>query len=192
MSSCRVRHLPPGAVIDVRALGLLPRGARNVFAWSPAFTSSLLLAIKALGHWLHTFHDYTPLSLNMPPRPSIPAKRPAADAQEAAWVADEDRFVLQQAKRKSAIRAKSGRAAPIDWLAVTLAVIDPERNPLDDEIEDGGLDLVDPESVFEGLGEEELGELEKGIQTYVTLESSRSNLEYWNVSTLFMQIYTRD
>lgn len=128
----------------------------------------------------------------MPPRPSVPAKRPAADAQEAAWVADEDRFVLQQAKRKSAIRAKSGRAAPIDWLAVTLAVIDPERNPLDDEIEDGDLDLVDPESVFEGLGEEELGELEKGIQTYVTLESSRSNLDYWNVIIPTIRLYARD
>ena len=119
----------------------------------------------------------------MPARPSILAKRPAADAQEAAWVADEDRFVLQQSMRKSAIRAKSGRAAPIDWLAVTLAVIDPERNPLDDDLEDGDLELVAPERVFEGLGEEDLGELEKGIETYVTLEKSRSNLEYWVVSS---------
>lgn len=119
----------------------------------------------------------------MPQRPSIPAKRPAAaDAQEAAWVADEDRFVLQQARKKAAIRAKSGRAAPIDWLAVTLALIDPERNPLDDEIEDGDVDAADPEAVFDGLSEEGLEELEKGIETYVTLEKSRSNLEYWNVS----------
>jgi len=144
----------------------------------------------ALG--LHLRTDYTPNSTTMPPRPSIPAKRPAADAQEAAWVADEDHFVLQQAKRKSAIRAKSGRAAPIDWLAVTLAVIDPERNPLDEDIEDGDLDLVDPESVFENLGDEELGEVEKGIQTYVTLESSKSNLEYWNVSIPAMHVYAWD
>jgi hypothetical protein len=54
----------------------------------------------------------------MPPRPNVPAKRPVAEAQEAAWVADEDRFVLQQAKKKAAIRAKSGRALPIDWLAM--------------------------------------------------------------------------
>jgi hypothetical protein len=117
----------------------------------------------------------------MPPRPSVPAKRPAAEAQEAAWVADEDRFVLQQAKKKAAIRAKSGRAQPIDWLAVTLALVDPEGNPLDDELEDGDVDSLDPESVFEGLDQEQLTELEKGIDTYITLEGTRSNLDYWNV-----------
>jgi len=116
-----------------------------------------------------------------PPRPTIPAKRPAAEAQEAAWVADEDRFVLQQAKKKAAIRAKSGRAQPIDWLAVTLALVDPDGNPLDDELEDGDVDSLDPEGVFEGLDEEQLAELEKGVDTYITLEGSRSNLDYWNV-----------
>ena len=117
----------------------------------------------------------------MPPRPNVPAKRPVAEAQEAAWVADEDRFVLQQAKKKAAIRAKSGRALPIDWLAVTLALVDPDRNPLDDELEDGDVDSLDPEGVFEGLNEEQLSELEKGVDTYITLESNRSNLDYWNV-----------
>lgn len=117
----------------------------------------------------------------MPPRPTVPAKRPAAEAQEAAWVADEDRFVLQQAKKKAAIRAKSGRAQPIDWLAVTLALVDPEENPVDDELEDGDFDSLDPEGVFEGLNEEQLAELEKGVDTYITLEGNRSNLDYWNV-----------
>lgn len=111
----------------------------------------------------------------------VPAKRPAAEAQEAAWVADEDRFVLQQTKKKAAIRAKSGRAQPIDWLAVTLALVDPEGNPLDDELEDGDVDSLDPEGVFEGLDQEQLTELEKGVDGYITLEGSRSNLDYWNV-----------
>ncbi|KAK5165862.1 uncharacterized protein LTR77_008785 [Saxophila tyrrhenica] len=111
-------------------------------------------------------------------RPTVPSKRPA-DAQEAAWVADEDRFVLQQAKKKAALRAKGGRATPIDWLAVTLAVIDPENNPLDDELEDADLEVIDPEGVFEGLDDGELAELEKGIDTYLALESSRSNRDYW-------------
>lgn len=114
-------------------------------------------------------------------RPTIPSKRPA-DAQEAAWIADEDRFVLQQAKKKAAIRVKGGRAQPIDWLAVTLAVIDPEKNPLDDELEDVDVDILDPESVFEDLDNAQLKELEKGIDTYLALEMSRSNQEYWNVS----------
>ena len=117
----------------------------------------------------------------MPPRPTIPAKRPVAEEQEAAWVADEGRFVLQQAKKKAAIRAKSGRAQPIDWLAVTLALVDPEGNPLDDELGDGDVDSLDPESVFEGLDQKQLTELEKGIDTYITLEGSRSNRDYWNV-----------
>lgn len=116
-------------------------------------------------------------------RSTVPSKRPA-DTQEAAWIADEDRFVLQQAKKKASIRVKGGRAQPIDWLAVTLAVIDPEKNPLDDELEDVDLDIVDPESIFDGSDDAQLAELEKGIDTYLALESSRSNQEYWNVCFL--------
>lgn len=113
-------------------------------------------------------------------RPNIPSKR-SADAQEDAWVASEDRFVLQQAKKKAAIRVKGGRAQPVDWLAVTLVFIDPEHNVLDDDVEETELDLVDPEGVFEGLDDAQLADLEKCIDTYLALESSRSNLEYWNM-----------
>ncbi len=120
-------------------------------------------------------------------RSTIPSKRPAPDVQEAAWVADEDRFVLQQAKKKAAIRVKGGRAQPVDWLAVTLAVIDPDNNPLDDdELEDADLDVIDPEGIFEGLDDGELADLEKGIDTYMTLESSRSNRDYWMVNLPFL------
>ncbi|SMR43628.1 unnamed protein product [Zymoseptoria tritici ST99CH_3D1] len=119
-------------------------------------------------------------------RSTVPSKR-AADADEDRWVADEDRFVLQQAKKKAAIRVKGGRAQPVDWLAVTLVVLDPERNPLDDEVDDGDLELVDPEGVFEGLSDARLEELEKGIDTYLVLESSRSNQEYWNMMKTICQ-----
>ncbi|KAF2787408.1 hypothetical protein K505DRAFT_127126 [Melanomma pulvis-pyrius CBS 109.77] len=127
-----------------------------------------------------------------PPPSTIPAKRSAnsrgsehpskrsTNAQEEAWVADEDRFVLQQAKTKAALRVKGGRAKPIDWLAVTLRFIDPTKTVLDEEVEDHELDVVDPEGVFEGLDEEELRDLEKGIDTYLTLETNRGNREYWN------------
>ncbi|KAM3425784.1 hypothetical protein BST61_g7712 [Cercospora zeina] len=113
-------------------------------------------------------------------RSTIPTKR-SADAQEDAWVADEDRFVLQQSKKKAAIRAKAGRAQPIDWLAVTLAVIDPERNPLGDEVDPNELETVDPEAVFEGLDDAQLADLEKSIETYITLEKSKSNHDYWTM-----------
>lgn len=150
----------------------------------PYSRPSLILSIKlpsfTARHWTAA-QGSPPITAAMPPRPTVPAKRPVAEAQEAAWVADEDRFVLQQAKKKAAIRAKSGRALPIDWLAVTLALVDPDGNPLDDELEDGDVDSLDPEGVFEGLNEEQLSELEKGVDTYITLESNRSNLDYWNV-----------
>jgi hypothetical protein len=126
------------------------------------------------------------------PAPTVPAKRSAssrhdnptkrsANAQEDAWVADEDRFVLQQAKKKAALRVKGGRAKPIDWLAVTLRFVDKTKNLLDEEVEDHELEIVDPEGVLEGLSDDELSDLEKEIDNYLTLETNRSNREYWNV-----------
>jgi hypothetical protein len=130
------------------------------------------------------------------PAPTIPAKRSAssrqdrpnkrtANAQEDAWLADEDRFVLQQQKKKAALRVKGGRARPIDWLAVTLRFVDPTRDLLDEEVEDHDLEIVDPEGVLEGLGEKELSDLEKEVDDYLTLEANRSNQEYWNVCLFY-------
>ena len=74
-------------------------------------------------------------------------------------------------------------AKPIDWLAVTLRFIDPaEKSILDEEVEDHELDIVDPEGVLEGLDNDDLAELEKEIENYLTLETSKSNRDYWNVS----------
>lgn len=103
------------------------------------------------------------------------------DEQAREYVAQEDVFVLKQAKKKAEIRVKEGRAKPIDWLTVTLRVIDPTRNPLDDEIADSDLDLVDPDGVFEGLSEEQLKDLEKDIDTFLHLEMNKGNREYWKV-----------
>lgn len=114
------------------------------------------------------------------PRSSIPAKRSAADAQEDAWVADEDRFVLKQAKKKAIIRARAGRADPIDLLAVTLRALDATKNGYDSDDDDQELPTVDPEAVFEGLDDIQLEELDQGIDTYLALEQSRSNRDFWN------------
>lgn len=118
---------------------------------------------------------------NGPPKSSIPRKRPAEDKQEEAWVAGEDRFVLEQAKKKAQIRVKEGRARPIDRLAVTLRFVDLSRHPFDDEIDDAELEVVDPEGVLEGLSEAELAELEKDIDYYYTLEKNETNREFWEV-----------
>lgn len=115
-----------------------------------------------------------------PPESSIPRKRPA-ETQEEAWVADEDRFVLRQAKKKATLRVRAGRSRPIDLLAVTLRTIDPARNGMESDDEDEHSLAVNPESVFEDLDEDELVELEKGIDTYLALEKSKSNQEFWNV-----------
>ncbi|EAW11480.1 splicing factor cactin [Aspergillus clavatus NRRL 1] len=110
------------------------------------------------------------------------------DEQVREWVAQEDMFVLKQAKRKAEIRVKEGRAKPIDWLTVTLRVIDPTRDPLDDEIADSELDLVDPDGVFEGLSQDELLDLEKDIDTFLSLEKNSQNRDFWKT----MKVICRD
>lgn len=101
------------------------------------------------------------------------------DEQVREWVAQEDIFVLKQAKKKAEIRVKEGRAKPIDWLTVTLRFIDPTRNPLDDEIADSDLDIVDPDGVFEGLSQSQLFDLEKDIDTFLGLEANSQNRDFW-------------
>jgi len=103
------------------------------------------------------------------------------EKQMREWVSQEDNFVLRQAKKKAEIRVKEGRAKPIDWLTITLRVIDPTRNPLDDEIADSDLDLVDPDGVFEGLSQTQLTDLEKDIDTFLTLETNSKNRDFWKV-----------
>ncbi len=110
------------------------------------------------------------------------------DERMREWVAQEDDFVLRQAKKKADIRVKEGRAKPIDWLAVILRVVDPTRNPLDDEIEEKDLEFMDPNSVFDGLSETQLGDLRKDIETYMNLETNRKNRDYWRT----MQIICKD
>ena len=103
------------------------------------------------------------------------------DEQAREWVAQEDVFVLKQAKKKAEIRVKEGRAKPIDWLTVTLRFIDPTRNPLDDEIADSELDVVDPDGVFEGLSPSQLQDLEQDIETFIGLEKNAQNRDFWQV-----------
>ncbi|KFY58953.1 hypothetical protein V496_05885 [Pseudogymnoascus sp. VKM F-4515 (FW-2607)] len=110
------------------------------------------------------------------------------DEQTRKWVSEEDKFVLKQAKKKADIRVKEGRAKPVDWLAVILRVIDPDRDLLDDDEEEVQADVVDPEGVFEGLDDAQLAELESDITSYITLETNMRNQEYWKT----MQIICND
>jgi hypothetical protein len=101
------------------------------------------------------------------------------DEQTRLWVSQEDSFVLKQAKKKAEIRVREGRAKPIDWLAVILRVIDPDRDLLDDDEEEAQVDVVDPEGVFEGLNDAQLGELDTDISSYLALETNKKNQDYW-------------
>ena len=87
--------------------------------------------------------------------------------------------MLKQAKKKAQIRVREGRAKPIDWLAVILRVIDPDRDLLDDDEDEVQTDVVDPEGVFEGLNDKQLEELGAEIQSYLTLETNKANQDYW-------------
>ena len=97
------------------------------------------------------------------------------------WVSKEDEFVLQQSKKKAHIRVKEGRAKAIDWLAVTLGVIDPTKDLLEDENEEFYEDIVDPTAIFEGLSLSELQGLGQDIDIYMALETNQSNWRYWHV-----------
>lgn len=111
------------------------------------------------------------------------------DEQSRKWVEGEDIFVLKQAKKKAAIRVREGRAKPIDWLAIILRIIDPDRDLLDgDEGEEVQMDVVDPEGVFEGLDDAQLRELEVDISSYIALEKNKQNLDYWTT----MEIICKD
>lgn len=101
--------------------------------------------------------------------------------QMREWVSKEDEFVLQQSKKKAHIRVREGRAKSIDWLAVTLGVVDPTRDPLEEDSNGSDIDIVDPSGVFEGLDMSQLRDLGKDIETYMALESNLSNRRYWKV-----------
>ncbi len=96
--------------------------------------------------------------------------------------------MLKQAKKKAQIRVREGRAKPIDWLAVILRVIDPDRDLLDDDEDEVQSDVVDPEGVFEGLNDKALEELSGEIASYIALETNRQNQDYWRT----MQIICND
>lgn len=103
------------------------------------------------------------------------------DEKSREWVAQEDDFVLGQAKKKAEIRMKEGRPKPIDWLAVALRAIDTTRNPLDDEYDDSEISTIDPNKVFDEVSEQQLFELEKGIDSFLSLEKNAQNKDYWRV-----------
>lgn len=120
-----------------------------------------------------------------PPRPDTSklagkaARFLSQDDQERKFVADEDKFVLKQSKKKADIRVREGRAKAIDYLAFNLRYIDTDRDIFDDDDDDAEIDVPSPESVLEGLNQAELKELDSDITSFHTLETSQRNRDYW-------------
>ncbi|KAK0731995.1 mid region of cactin-domain-containing protein [Lasiosphaeris hirsuta] len=127
--------------------------------------------------------------ISKPARQQPPAKSTASNAvgkyltqdqQSEQFVADEDKFVLKQAKKKADIRVREQRAKPIDYLAFSLRFIDTDRDVFDDHEGDVEVDIPAPETVLESLNHAQLQELHEDLTSYQTLESNARNKEFWS------------
>ena len=116
------------------------------------------------------------------------SKKRNADVHEAAWIAEEDAFVLGQAYKKAQIRVKEGRAKPIDCLAVTLWLVDETRNPLDSEASDSELNVPDPETLLDALDESQLQDLEKDLTVFTSLETKEAHKHFWNAVSVVCKL----
>lgn len=119
-------------------------------------------------------------------KPSRPAARPppsnylTQDEQARKFVADEDKFVLKQSKKKADIRVREGRAKPIDLLAFNLRYVDADRDVFDDHEDDVQIDVPAPVAVIESLDRAQLEELDEEMASYYTLENNSRNREFWS------------
>jgi hypothetical protein len=73
------------------------------------------------------------------------------DVQYKAWLAQEDDFMLIQAKKRAVIRVREGRAKPIDVFVINLKLVEEDERPRalgDDEIEGDEFYITDPDDII--------------------------------------------
>lgn len=87
-----------------------------------------------------------------------------------AWEKQEDDFHLKQARLRSDIRIKDGRAKPIDILAKYLTLEDDECSL--------NINMQKPHSLLVGLSVSDLLDLQEDIKIYLELEEGK-NQQYW-------------
>ncbi|KAI0547102.1 mid region of cactin-domain-containing protein [Xylaria curta] len=126
----------------------------------------------------------TRITKHQRPTPNVPPSVArnaylSQDEQSLRFVADEDKFVLKQSKKKADIRVREGRAKPIDLLAFNLRYVDTDRDVFDDNDSDVKINVPAPTAVIEALSEAEAAELDAEIASYHTLETNARNREYW-------------
>lgn len=108
------------------------------------------------------------------------AKYLTQDEQSRQFVADEDKFVLKQAKKKADIRVREGRAKPIDILAFNLRYVDADRDVFDDDDADDEIEVAPPAKVIQDLSSAaQISELDSNIVSYHVLETDSRNRRYW-------------
>lgn len=113
------------------------------------------------------------------PPPKNTARYLSQDEQSRQFVADEDKFVLKQSKKKADIRVREGRAKPIDYLAFNLRYIDSDRDVFDEDEADLEIDVPAPADVIKSLDAAQTAELDSDIASYHVLETNARNREYW-------------
>nr|XP_033811969.1 cactin isoform X2 [Geotrypetes seraphini] len=88
------------------------------------------------------------------------------------WEEQEDNFHLQQAKLRSKIRIRDGRAKPIDLLAKYISAED----------DDLAVEMHEPYTFLNGLTVSDLEDLLEDIQIYMELEQGK-NVDFWRDMT---------
>ncbi|KLT43358.1 hypothetical protein CC85DRAFT_307589 [Cutaneotrichosporon oleaginosum] len=135
------------------------------------------------------------------------ARRDADDAAMAGWVAREDAFLLEQSRRRAAIRLREQRAKAIDFLAINLRFASAGRSAAsvlrqaeaeaeadDDDDEWAWVDafeIDEPYKIFENLSLEDMTELEADIAMYRSLERAPTNLAFWDAMAVLCAHHLR-
>ena len=120
-----------------------------------------------------------PSSKSQPSTARNAARFLTEDEQSRQFIADEDKFVLQQSKKKADIRVREARAKPIDYLVYHLRHIDPDRDILEDDDQSPDISVPDPITVVEELSLSDIHEVEADITSYHTLETNSRFKGYW-------------
>jgi hypothetical protein len=100
------------------------------------------------------------------------------------WEKKEEEFHLKQAKLRTDIRLKEGRAKPIDLIAKNLKLLDDEADNQESHedailsVKDIDIELREPYLIFEGLSLKDLEELKVDIKTHLDLDKKMYG--FWN------------
>ncbi|XP_049644545.1 splicing factor Cactin [Suncus etruscus] len=92
------------------------------------------------------------------------------------WEEQEDSFHLQQAKLRSKIRIRDGRAKPIDLLAKYISAED----------DDLAVEMHEPYTFLNGLTVADMEDLLEDIQVYMELEQGK-NVDFWRDMTIITE-----